>query len=354
MRQNRWFLGAFLLYLVIFFSHALFLKKTVYGDGIFYFSWVRSVVVDHDIHFANEYAHFGVSAPGNKHPIGAPLFWLPWYAWFHAVVGGNGYTLPYQLLVGGASVLAAITGLVLLQRLLTQSFSTTASTLATVSVAVTSNLLFYGSVDPVNSHAISFFAATVFLSFLFSKHVSPLLTGCALGYLALVRPQDAIMGIVAFKKRPFAVFGGAALVFSLQAYAWYALYGTAWVSPYLTMGESFFWGSPHFFDVLFHPSNGFFLWTPMTLLAVIGLLFWKHTHRWWFLALFVLEVAIVGSWSTWWQGASYSGRMLVSTLPILSFGLAALFSKMKHSLLTIIAPLAIINALFIIRFLLQT
>lgn len=361
MNSNRWMLFVFSLYLIIFFAHALFLQKTVYGDGIFYFSWIRSAVVDHDIHFANEYAHFGVSAPGNKHPIGTPLFWLPWYAQAHMVLGGTGFALSYQLVVGIVSVLAVLAGLVLLYRLLTMHFGHTTSLLATISIALSTNLLFYGAVDPVNSHAVSFFATTVFLSFVFSKHVSPFLTGCALGYLALVRPQDAIMGILAFKKRPFAVFGGAALVFSLQAVAWYLLYGTPWISPYLSSGETFHLWPNHALDVLFSPNNGFFLWTPMAFLAVMGFSFWKDARRVWFLALFIAEVAVVGSWSIWWQGASYSGRMLVSTLPILAFGLAALFTKLttynlraKQVLLAIIWPLAIINALLILRFLLQT
>ncbi|MBI3956025.1 hypothetical protein HY339_02115 [Candidatus Gottesmanbacteria bacterium] len=350
-----------ILYLLIFFGHAVYLKRTVYGDGVFYFSWVRSIIVDGDINFANEYAHFGVYAPGNKHPIGAPLFWLPWYAQAHAIIQGNGYDLPYQLLTGFISVLATLSGLTLLYRQLRKAFSQTASMLAILSIAGATNLFFYGAVDPVNSHAISFFAATVFLSFLFSKNVSPFLTGCALGFCALVRPQDAVLGLLAFPKYSKAFFLGLIVTFFPQLLAWQALYGALWTNPYLTMGESFSWWSPHFFDVLFSPTNGLFLWTPITLLATGGFLFWKDKRRVWFFALFALEVAIVGSWSIWWQGASYSGRMLVSTLPVLAFGLAALYTKLKNvglqwksMLLAIIGSLTFLNVLFIVRFLLRT
>lgn len=360
MKFNRIFLLIFIIYLLGFFSHALFLKKTVYGDGIYYYSWVRSSIIDHDINFANEYSHFGVNAPGNKHPLGAPLFWLPWYAQAHTIIDGTGYELPYQLFVGFISVLAAISGLILLYRLLLQSFSKTPSALAAMSIALATNLLFYGSIDPVNSHAISFFAATVFLSFLYSKNVSPFLTGCALGLCALVRPQDAVLGLLAFPKYSKAFFLGVLVTFFPQLLSWYVLYGSLWTSPYLGMGESFARGSPHFFDVLFSPTNGLILWTPMTLIAILGFIFWKDSRRSWFLALFAVEVSIVGSWSIWWQGASYSSRMLVSTLPILAFGLAALYTKLmsiglrwKSILLAIIGPLTIINILLIIRFLLE-
>ena len=361
MKLTKWFLIIATIYLVGYLTHALFLQKTVYGDGMFYFSWVRSIVVDHNINFTNEYAHFGVNAIGNKHPIGAALFWLPWYAQTYAIFGGTGFELPYQLLVGLISVLAALSGLLLLYRLLSQRFSSTASVLSAASIAGATNLLFYGSIDAVNSHAISFFAATVFLSFLYSKTVSPFFTGCTLGFCALVRPQDAALGLLAFPRYSKTFLLGVLLAFSPQLFAWYVLYGSPWISPYLSGGESFSWWSPHFLNVLFSPLNGFFLWTPIALLAIVGFIFWKDKQRIWFLALFTIEVAIVGSWSIWWQGASYSGRMLVSTLPILSFGLAALYTNLmsrglaaKQILLTIVGPLVIINALLIIRFLLQT
>ncbi|MEK7587657.1 MAG: hypothetical protein AAB457_02470 [Patescibacteria group bacterium] len=372
MKHARWLLIIAAIYLAGFFAHALTLQKTVYGDGIFYYSWVRSIVVDRDINFTNEYRHFGVSAPatpkgafGNKHPIGAPLFWLPWYAQAHAIIRGSGYELPYQLLVGLISVLAALTGLVLLYRLLLSFFSRTTSMLAITAIALTTNLFFYGSLDPVNSHAISFFAAVVFLSFLFSKKTHPFLTGCTLGFCTLVRPQDAALGILSFArpglaklKSSIAFFLGALFAFSPQLFAWYALYGTPWTSPYLAGSESFTWWPPHFLDVLFSPRNGLVLWTPIVFLALVGFIFWKSSLRRLFLLFIFTEIAIIGSWSIWWQGASYSGRMFVSVLPILSFGLAALFQRLqKHGLksrdilIILVGPLTVLNMLFIFFYL---
>lgn len=365
--MTKWFLIIAAFYFLGFFAHAFLLQKTVYGDGIFYFSWVRSIVVDRDINFANEFAHFGVSAPGNKHPIGAPLFWLPWYAQAHATIRGSGYELPYQLLVGFTSVLAALSGLALLYRLLLSFFSRTTSMLAVTSIALTTNLFFYGSLDPVNSHAVSFFAATAFLSFLFSKNVHPFLTGCALGFCALVRPQDAALGLLAIPhfiehKHAFPkCILGAILPFSPQLLAWYTLYGTPWTSPYLTRGESFDFLHPHILEVLFSPRNGLFLYSPMLLLGLIGFFFWKHRFRSVFFCAFLFVIFITASWSTWWQGASYSGRMLVSMLPVLSFGLAALFQHLqKHGLksrdilIILVGPLTILNMLFIFFYLLTS
>lgn len=344
MRANRWFCAIALAYLLIYLAHALSLQKTVYGDGVFYFSWVRSLVVDRDATFSDEYAHFGVAAAGNKHPLGAPLLWLPWYAQAYAILGGTGYELPYQLTVGAVSVLAALAGLALLYRLLRLSFGERASVLATQSVALSTNLLFYGAVDPVNSHAISFFAATVFLSFLAAKPSRPLLLCCSAGFAALVRPQDAILGLLAMRIRSVAALTVLLILFTL------------WTSPYLAAGEGFRVWPNHILDVLFSPTNGLFVWTPVTLVAAMGLPF----SRPWFLAVFAAEAATVGAWSTWWQGASYSGRMLVSSLPLLAFGLAKFYATLiargmrpAHISLSIVGPLAVVNALLILRFLLQ-
>ena len=53
-----------------------------------------------------------------------------------------GYTFLYQLLVGSISVLAAISGLILLYRLLNKSFSPAMSLLSILSIAGATNLLF--------------------------------------------------------------------------------------------------------------------------------------------------------------------------------------------------------------------
>jgi hypothetical protein len=332
MKIGHWLAGIAILYVLIFVAHALFLQKTVYGDGIYYFSWLRSVVVDRDINFADEYSYFGVTAPatpsnipGNKHPVGTPLFWFPWYAQAYMILGKSGYELPYQLLVGSLSVLAALSGLILLYRLLIRSFNLEASLLSVGSIALAGNLLFYGAVDPVNSHAVSFFAATVYLSLLYARHASPFAAGCALGFCALVRPQDAALALLAtphiIGRRtvsvPFAVlfFTGAILVFAPQLLAWQALYTTARVSPYLAGGESFSSWPPQILGVMFSPENGLFFWTPVTLFAAFGLFVWKNRLSIWFLGVFLAYITIVSSWSTWWQGRPIRAGCLSPCFP---------------------------------------
>jgi len=322
----RLFLFTCAVYLAGFFAHALYLGRTVYGDGMYYYAWL--------------------TLNPSKYSIGPAIFWAPTYLLTHN-----------EILVGFSSVLATIFALILLWDMLQQKFSKTVSLMTIVAIAGASNLLFYGSLDVVNSHALTFFAATIFLM-LFLKRRSWFSIGFFLGVLGLMRTQDLLYGIVLVpylkKNNVFFIASGCIVAFFPQLAAWQYTSGKFWMSPYFTH-EGFNFLQPHIPGVLFNLKNGLFLWTPITVIGMVGLIFKKN---YWFLLVFLLQLYLVASWSTWWQGASYSGRMFVSSLPLLSFGIASIFAWLSKYrvplLLTIIGPLTILNTISIIYFLLIT
>ncbi len=286
---NTIFLIIAAAYILGFFAHAFYLHKTVYGDGIYYWAWL--------------------SGRASKYAVGPALFWAPS---FYLLRIPNEFMK--ELSAGLTDVTAALFGLVLIYRLLIQKHSATVSIMATLAIAGASNLLFYGSLDTVNSHALSFFAVCVFLSLTFSKKIHWFVLGAALALIGLMRPQDLVFGILIlpFLKKPAdAIKGiiGFLLFFAPQLFAWQHATGAFYLSPYLTHNEGFNFLRPQIFGVLFDVRSGLFLWTPVTAIGVYGLVTRK---KYWFLAVFLLELWIVASWSTWWQGASYSGRMFVT------------------------------------------
>lgn len=358
------------VYVSVFFSHAFFLGKTAYGDGIYYFSWVKSTVVDHDTDFRNEYAYFGAGQPvtptgltGNKYSIGPAILWYPWFLWTHLIVQKSGYELPYQLIIGLSGVLYMLTALVLLYRLLCDVFGKTISLAAIACMAFATNLLFYGSIDTVNSHAVSFFASVLFLTFLFQKKRRWFRIGFTLGLAALIRPQDVILGLLVIpyiKPKDYLRFIiGVLYTFSPQLAVWQLRYGTFLVSPYISTIEGFNPFTPHILGVLFSPGSGLFLWTPVVLLGVIGLGIRKAGLPLRLMGIiFLAQLYIISSWSVWWQGASYSGRMFIGTLPLIAFGLAGFFEtvirqKLRSAVLlyAITIPLSVLNILSIVYFL---
>lgn len=365
MNISRIFLWLACVYLIGFLSHAAYLSKTVYGDGIFYYSWLRSVVVDRDMHFANEYAHFGATQPktykgeyGNKYSIGPALLWAPAFITAHSLIHGNGYTLPYQVAVGSTTVLLTIFALVLLYRQLGGSSETKMFT--TVTIALATNLFFYGSIDAVNSHGVSFFLAVVYLSLLSAHKPRWVAIGASLAMLCMIRLQDFIFVLLLVPQirsiKFNQLFFGFVLMFIPQLLTWNALYGNFWTNPYLAGGEKFSLLSPHLLGVLFHIDSGLFLWTPVVALGVYGLWATRSQHLL-YLIVIAIQLWLVASWSTWWQGASYSGRMFVSILPLIAVGFTGgieTLRKQYGNMVTglFVATFAILNSLSILYFLL--
>lgn len=345
--------------------HAAFVGKTVYGDGVYYYSWLHSLILEQNINFESEYNHLGgnqpylsTRIPSNKYSIGPALLWTPQYLLIHRFVRTNGYTLPYQLSVSITSVCAVLFGLVLLTRLYAKKPQS--SMIALLLLAFATNLFFYGSIDTVNSHAVTFFWASIYVVLLTIKPTPWLAAGLALGALSATRLQDSIYILLVLpywytmNKRSF--FVGLTIAIAPQIIVWYLLYGSL-INPYLRGGEGFSLFSPHILGVLFRKENGLFLWTPVVLFGLIGL-FLKRQKYVLPIIIICLQIYLVSTWSTWWQGASYSGRMLVSILPLIYIGLVEAverFSKVissGKSLLLLALSLCGVNTLLIISFLL--
>jgi hypothetical protein len=116
-----------------------------------------------------------------------------------------------------------------------------------------------------------------------------------------------------------------------QIAAWRVVFGQWLVlNPYGIVGAgSFDLRSPYLVDVLLSTDRGLFTWTPLSVLALAGLLRWlvlsRPTLGWLAAAQFAAQVYLVGAWSSWSGGAAFGPRLLVGLLPGLGLGLAALY-----------------------------
>lgn len=176
--------------------------------------------------------------------------------------------------------------------------------------------------------------------------------GLAAGLMIICRWQTALFLVVplideawglvasrgaAWRERPGAWWGsrllavaGLLLVVTPQLLEWKAIYGGYFLVP---QGEGFLGFPPrHFFAVLFSSLRGWFVWTPLTLLGVAGLV-WS-AWRWPrlglpFLLAVIGQVALVGSLANAWrQPHSFGARMLTESLPFAAAGLVALLGPL--------------------------
>jgi hypothetical protein len=159
-----------------------------------------------------------------------------------------------------------------------------------------------------------------------------------------------------------SLFTGLLLGFLPQIYFWKKIFGTFWYSPYLDEGFSL--NLFELTDTLFNKLNGLFYITPAIAISLIGLLIiWKDNNKSslgsissYALIYFFFQLMLVTFWSPS-IGGSFSNRMMITTYPLISFGLAEIIKKISNKfssniILFLILILGLNNAVQIIKYLL--
>jgi len=357
------------------------------ADEIEYFAYLRSLSFDHDLDFTNEYTYFSerdpqgllafrqtflerredrTGRPINFAPLGTAVLWSPFYGSAHlgvlaarasgAQVAADGYSAPYLWAIGTASLFWGCLGLALVQRALVSEFGIDKLTsgLTVVAIGLGTPALYYLTVAPGFSHACSLFVVAGLLSlWLHVRRDEPgrLLHWAALGFLgglcALVREQDGFfLAVPAFdlalravrRRRLAPEFGRgvllvalAALAFAPQLLAYRALNGSFGPSPLVQRKMN--WASPHFFEVLFDPAHGLFFWSPLLLLASLGLVWscWRRKdERTALLALgLLLQVFLNGAVESWSLAGAFGSRRFVGATFVFACGLAPVLGAFR-------------------------
>ena len=291
------------------------------SDEIQYFAYLRSVWFDRDLSFENEYRYFydrGIAKSDgfqetflerttetgrriNFGTIGCALLWSPFYLAGDVVARAtgapvDGFSKPYVAAVAYGSAVYGFLALVLAvrcaERLGLNGF------VAGLAIWFGTPLLFYMYVAPPFSHACSAFGVALFtyiwLEIRDEWSIRGLVAlGAAGALMAMIREQDlffvfgpALDWILAnaqrqmpnaksqmpdAKRRLVAALAGCVaflVVFAPQAATYLILNGH--LGPHASVGRKMNWAAPHALQVLFSPAHGFFVWTPLALLALAG------------------------------------------------------------------------------------
>lgn len=395
----------------VFALHSFVTQTSVFADAKFYYSITRSLIFDHDLLLGNEFLKFDllkVIPPNNFipsfYPPGVSIFWLPlFYTAFgftHLIqlllphIRFSGYEKIFEFSAGLTNISLGIFSLFLIYKMLSKYFSEQISLLTVSLLFLTTNLFFYIAVEPINSHAASFFLSTLFVYYFLTRlkyRSSYFLLGIIGGFAGVVRTQDLLILVLPVSYlifrhmrslRLFASYGlllftGTVVGFIPQILLWKYFYHTFWFSPYIETGFNFL--NPQILHVLFNSQNGLFVTTPVVFIAVIGLfvklfflfgklkfgicnLFvnWDLKIKIYFLALlyFLLQLYLVSSWNVYTQGGSYSIRMIITTYPLLAFGSAEVVKQSikkagKNITLILIILFTAMNFLSIVNYLLK-
>jgi len=361
--------------ILIFIIHLIITKTAVYGDGRLYYSYLPTYLLDRTLDFTKTFEHFDITyfsslqGPANIYPVGSAIVWaIPFLAANTVLIifnAATGYGLLYEIFIGVWNISLVFFAIFILRKTLLKFFSESVSNLASIAIFTTTNLLFYGAVDVINSHSASFFFSSLFLYFFVQKRNlgNSLALGIIIGGLALIRSQDylfllfPILDFLRNKKNlmySFITIFISFVIFIPQTILWHVYFGGWFTNPYLGV-YTFDFLRPHILGVLFNSNSGM-IWTPFLFVGIYGLFkyFRMRFYPAFYSIVFIFaQIYLIASWTIWWGGASFSTRMLVSSLPFFGIGigsfLAYRISSKYHSFLILL--FSAINAVLIILFL---
>jgi len=375
MKANRNIvLGLMLIFVsvIVFFENYTaqedhFWKEVIASDGRGYYAYLPSLflygetdfsrVVEREqqiyptVHAANFMSDVD-GKPVNKYFLGVALLMLPFFlsasliSWL-AGITPDGYNAVYQLMTSVAAVFYLFAGLIYLRKLLKLfRFAGRIVDWTLILTLFATNLLIYTVAAPAMSHVYSFaavaglmFHAAAYFRNFEKKHAFGAVVWLAL--IVLIRPANGIIIFVLPVLAPgFKRFAEAAKVFfasgwsylfllsgvlllALQPVWWHFETGKWLVWSY--SGEGFYFTRPQVLNVLFSFRKGLFVYTPLCLIATLGLipLYRSDKTKALFAGLFLLlYVWLVSSWWNWYYGDSFGQRVFIDIFPVFALLLA--------------------------------
>jgi hypothetical protein len=378
---------------LLFLLSLSFLNPWVRGDGVGYYAFARAPLIEHNLDFTKDYQHAnesfrrprldenGLPKPEFRTPtghldnhfsVGPAILWSPFLLLAHAgvllaralgsSVPADGSSTPYRITIALATAIYGFLGLLLAFRLARQYVHERWALLATIAIWWASSLPVYMYFNPSWSHAHSCFAVSLFLWYWHQTRSSrslpqwlilALITGLMLNVyypnvmvLAVLAVEALRQYLSAFRRRSLPgasaiplvpelllrhlLFAAVVLVCLLPTFITrYLIYGSAFESGYVPLRD-WLWFSPAFLNVLFASNHGLLAWTPILLLAIVGLfLFWRREPLVGapLLAGFLAFYVFIACYPDWAGISSYGNRFFVSLTPFFILGLAVFFDR---------------------------
>jgi hypothetical protein len=410
--MERWFLFLFFLSLAI-------LNPWVRGDGVGYYAFARAPLIEHSFNFERDYisANTGFREArldehgqpkgmfrtrtghlDNHFTVGPAMLWTPFLLLAHggvllaralgSQVLADGFSAPYRLAMAVGTAFWGFLGLLLAFRLARQYAGEVWAFLATISVWWASSLPVYMYFNPSWSHAHSAFAASLFVFYWHRAReqrtlrqwlVLALIAGLMLNVYYANAMLLMILIVEALRDYAAALRGRAGITVSqlitkhfLFAVVMllclvptfvtrYIVYGSPFESGYGAV-QNWAWRSPYFLAVLFSSEHGLFSWTPLLLLATVGLVLFKWREPRVGTPLLAAALAFyvfIACYPDWAGISSFGNRFFVSLTPLFILGLSVflqrvstLFRSQRAAVATVSLALAVFvlwNAEFMLQ-----
>jgi hypothetical protein len=377
---------------LLFFLSLPFVNPWVRGDGVGYYAYARSPLIEHRFDFAPDWLHANASFTEGRvddqghilaseytvtghiddhFSVGPAILWSPFLLLAHGLVKAadefgfdipaDGFSRPYRIAMAVSTAFYGFLGLLLSYDLSRRYFAEKWAFLATLAIWCASSLPVYMYFNPSWSHAHSAFAVSLFLWYWSRTRprrswLQWAVLGALSGLMINVYYLNAIFLVlivweaVSRYRQPVDSVNKAPVLKQLEEYALFVfvtmlaltptlltkwvIYGKVLESGYPRF-NSWSWTSPKIFAVLFSADHGLLSWTPLLLPAVIGLMLLARTQPVFgggLLSAFVVYLYCVASFTNWDGLSSFGNRFFISFTPAFVIGLAALLENLARRL----------------------
>jgi hypothetical protein len=365
----------------------------VRGDGVGYYAYVRSLLIERHLNFEKDWQHGNESfvmsrlgdggqvLPGqytqtghiaNLWSIGPSILWAPFLVATHlgvlacnhlgAHIPPDGFSTPYLIAMALATSLYGFLGLWISFHLARKYFQERWAFLATLGIWWGSSLPVYMYFNPSWSHAHSAFVVALFLwywhrtrgvrtitQWILLGLVSGLMVNVYYpnGVLLLIPLLEAFSQYWRMLKAPtqtkpafinlffsHVLYFGVFLVALLPTLVSRKIIFGSFFSTGYPGAETWTWKSPALWSILFSSDHGLLSWTPILILALIGIVLLRQVDRPfanYLIASFLAFYLLISFYPDWDGLSSFGNRFFVSLTPLFILGLAALFDWMARA-----------------------
>jgi hypothetical protein len=342
------------------FGYYLYLPLTfIYHD----LGLSNSQVIDHIIAEYNNTATFyqGLEMPDGKwvmkYSMGMSFFYAPFFflGWVIAELTNqpiDGFSAPFQYAIFIGGIIYSLIGLWFTAKVLNHFFKPTISIVTLFLIVLATNYMVHICMHGQNAMSQNYlftgYAVVVWLTI--KWHEKPQLQtmvflGLISGLMVLSRPTEIVVFLIpilwgvsstenlkakvqllhTYQKQVLLFIGIVAVLGSFQSIYWKLFAGAFLFNSYgANAGEGLDLLRPHTLNFLFSFRKGWFLYTPIMLLATTGFYIMYKKNKPIFFALFpffIFNLYLISSWSNWWYAQSFSQRAMVSSYPLMAIAL---------------------------------
>lgn len=294
-----------------------------------------------------------------KYLNGISYLQLPWFALGHGLAKlfhypADGFSPPYQWALAWGIIIYVSIALFILRNILLRYYDDVSVAIAMCLLVVASNAIQYISVDGGQSHAYLFvlYVLIIYVSERWHAKANPTwivtwVIGYIIGLATICRPTELVMCLIPLlwqvsswrelrnkikflyteKKHGIGLLAGVFLGVCPQLMYWKRITGS-WVYD---VGSKWDFLQPHG-RVLWGFEKGWFIYTPVSILFVIGLLYlqrkpFKQAVIW----FSIVNIYIIIAWHIWRYGGSYATRALVQSYPVWALALTAIIDHIRRT-----------------------